>query len=143
MSHFTVAVFTKVGTEEDVARLLAPFEEREDWFEEGSRWDWWVIGGRWDGAIRGLVPIDDGRGGFNFGDKFHTLERNACAVPDMAPDYMPFAFVTPDGMWTERGRMGWWAQVDNEKEQEEWQQQWSTAKATFTDCIVVQVDCHV
>ena len=27
MSHFTVAVFTKPGTEEEVDRLLAPYQE--------------------------------------------------------------------------------------------------------------------
>ena len=27
MSHFTVAVFTKTGTEEEVDRLLAPYQE--------------------------------------------------------------------------------------------------------------------
>jgi len=29
---------------------------------------------------------------------------------------MPFAVVTPDGQWHEKGRMGWFGLVANEKE---------------------------
>lgn len=76
MSHFTVAVFTKYGTDEEIKKLLAPYDEQpedeqylefepdEDGIEydgyEGkgwlhnpnAKWDWWVIGGRWADMLK-------------------------------------------------------------------------------------------
>lgn len=78
MSHFTVGVFTKTDTEEEVRRLLFPykehdgdmpreyleFEEDEDadidaetgkrgwWYNPKTKWDWYSIGGRWSGLLR-------------------------------------------------------------------------------------------
>lgn len=84
MSHFTVAVFTKTGFEEEIERLLAPYDEQnEDYFEfetdedgdeiEGheekgwlynpnAKWDWWEIGGRWYGLLK-LLPGKTGKCG--------------------------------------------------------------------------------
>ncbi len=81
MSHFSVAVFTKNGTMEEVEKLLEPyqeadgkdsmdrkyleFEEDEDgsydeevgktgwWQNPNAKWDWYRIGGRW---ISMLIP---------------------------------------------------------------------------------------
>lgn len=52
-----------------------------------SQWDWWVIGGRWDGWLSpdNVIPVRD--------------------IPSGAP--MPFAVVTPDGLWYQRAQMGW------------------------------------
>lgn len=86
MSHFTVAVFTKHGTDEEIEKLLAPYDEQpedeqylefepdEDGVEcdgyEGkgwlnnpnAKWDWWVIGGRWADMLK-LNPGKEGRCG--------------------------------------------------------------------------------
>ncbi len=62
MSHFVTLVLTETGDEEEVARLLAPYDENGEWFADGSRWDWWVIGGRWNGwLIEDYDPIKDER----------------------------------------------------------------------------------
>jgi len=67
MTHFKVAVVLperfdnlsqKKDVLEEVTRLMAPFDENDEAFSEGSRWDWWVVGGRWDGSIRGLDWLD-------------------------------------------------------------------------------------
>jgi len=126
MSHFSVVVFTKTGKEDEVERLLAPYDENGEWFADGSRWDWWVIGGRWDGVLLGLEPID-GQNGFNFGGEFHTLVRNSAKPSAFSADFRPFAFVTPDGMWTESARMGWWATTSGDQDEEAWQLQWDQA----------------
>lgn len=79
MSHFTVAVITKTGNEQEVEQLLAPFQENnmgncpkqylkfnedEDydideetgkkgyWENPNAKWDWFVIGGRWSNLIK-------------------------------------------------------------------------------------------
>lgn len=42
--------------EDEVARLLAPYDENDGDNEDGKwdwngKWDWWVIGGRWTGVL--------------------------------------------------------------------------------------------
>lgn len=62
MSHFTCLVIVKPDSENpeaDAATLLAPYNENDEWFREGSRWDWWVVGGRWSGALTGYKPHMD------------------------------------------------------------------------------------
>ncbi|MGG5344003.1 hypothetical protein [Enterococcus sp. AZ192] len=79
MSHFTVAVITEKGTEQEVDKLLAPYQENnmgdcpqeylefnEDddcdideqtgkkgyWENPNRKWDWYKIGGRWSGLLK-------------------------------------------------------------------------------------------
>jgi hypothetical protein len=183
MSHFTVVVFTKdrkdpVG---DVTRLLAPFDENDEMFREGSFWDWWTVGGRWDGAMRGTEPetiqkqcymckgtgVRPG-GREQFGDRWFeqtggcnacggkgyieewandsndvVLARNSCDPKDIAQDFTPFGFVTPDGEYISNGTMGWWAQSSGGEDEEVWKQKWIEAKGVFQDTLAVLVDCHV
>lgn len=106
-----------------------------------SKWDWYVIGGRWDGVMCGLPEIDDGQGGFNFGDEYHTLERNYCRVDEVK--ITPFAIVTFDGTWIEKGAMGWWGIVTNEKDQQDWETQWERIKKAFGGYIAVSLDVHI
>ena len=97
--------------------------QRETTRNPDSKWDWWVIGGRWNGA---------------FGGKNETTvgEILACGV-------VPFAIVTPDG-WAERGEMGWFACVSNEKPPGEWEQ---AAKALLgrldPAAKAFVIDCHI
>ena len=79
MSHFSVAVVTNTGSEEEVERLLAPYQENnmgdcpeeylefiedEDadiddetgkrgyWENPNAKWDWYRIGGRASGLLK-------------------------------------------------------------------------------------------
>jgi len=55
----------------------------------------------------------------------------------------PFAFIK-DGQWIERGEMGWWACVSNEKDKDDWQQQFvDMFNALPDDTLVTVVDCHI
>lgn len=89
-----------------------------------SKWDWYEIGGRWDGWLNGIN---------------YKLLKDVCL--DDLP-HMPFAIVTSDGEWREKGEMGWFACVSNENA--DWQ---DIAKQTLLnedqDCIAVVVDCHI
>ena len=63
--HYCVLVFTeKLPNDEEMSRILAPFEEKEH--EDGTdlpifEWDWWQIGGRYGGLLK--LKMDDS---FNF-----------------------------------------------------------------------------
>lgn len=52
--------------------------------------------------------------------------------------------VVKDGEWFERGRMGWWGMVANEKSDVEWQQKVSELLANLDDdALLTVVDCHI
>lgn len=67
MSHFSCLVIlpksintkTIEAVEPTITRLLAPFDERDEWAREGSHWDWWSIGGRYTGHLDGYDPSKD------------------------------------------------------------------------------------
>lgn len=54
-----------------------------------------------------------------------------------------FAIVTPDGKWHERGEMGWFGIVTDEKEKISWEAEIIALTAEHKDCLAVCVDCHI
>lgn len=89
-----------------------------------SKWDWYQIGGRWSNSVPGdevkmsEIPIE----------KIET----------------PYAFVTPDGEWVERGEMGWFGVGSNEMDKDEWDAKFREYLKTLDkDIILTQVDCHI
>ena len=89
-----------------------------------SKWDWYQIGGRWSNSVPGdevkmsEIPIE----------KIET----------------PYAFVTPDGEWVERGEMGWFGVGSNEMDKDEWDVKFREYLKTLDkDIILTQVDCHI
>ena len=120
------------------------YEEIRSWYEDDmvddegnlyskynpkSKWDWYEIGGRWDGAL----VSKDGQG------------VNECYAGkiDWEKTDTPFAFITPDGEWHEKGKMGWWAIVSDEKEKDAWKEEFRKAVEEYGDCYVISVDCHI
>lgn len=88
-----------------------------------SKWDWFAIGGRWDGSLNG---------------------ENVAKVSEViAQKWYPFAIVTPDGEWHERGEMGWFGLAMNEKLNSEWNAEVDTILAKYPDHIATVVDCHI
>jgi len=116
-------------------------------YNPNSKWDWWVIGGRWDGVMCALDRIDDKGGGFNFGDKFHTEERNVCSIEDFKKDRenrIGFALVTPDGQWHEKGTMGWFGISHDDMAIQDWDNYVKKLLASMPlDYKVVGVDAHI
>jgi hypothetical protein len=151
MSHFFVCVIVPPETEhieDKVAELLAPYDENGEWSRNGSRWDWWVIGGRWDGELfteQELPRMDDGQGGFNFGEEFHQLKRNSRPVSQLNEDFSCRAIITPDGAWHEQSRMGWFgiSSDDSDEQQAKWLGEMRRLLAEHNACVAVGVDCHV
>ena len=101
-----------------------------------SKWDWYSVGGRWDGFLH----YKDTEPGF--------AETNEAYIHELDMDYLlehtPFCFVTEDGEWREKGEMGWWCSVSNEKSEETWKQQFiDYVKSLDANCLVTVVDFHI
>lgn len=89
-----------------------------------SKWDWYQIGGRWSNSI----PGDEVKMSDILIEKIET----------------PYAFITPDGEWVERGEMGWFGVGSNEMDKDEWDVKFREYLKTFDkDIILTQVDCHI
>lgn len=103
----------------------------EDWFgyrknEDGvygythnpdAKWDWYEIGNRWDGFILGKD------GGEHNVAPFNEVDWDKMFVPKDGEDWnrIPFCLVDTDGYWHEKGEMGWFACVSNEKDKDTWE----------------------
>ena len=91
-----------------------------------SKWDWYAIGGRWSG-------------------KMSKSGSDVVPVEDIKKDFVPFAIVDSSGVWHEKGNMGWFAIVVNEKDEEEWKKEVRKQIKLHLDekYISVLVDCHI
>lgn len=90
-----------------------------------SKWDWWQAGGRWNGLLCGRSSIRRGD------------------IVDVGEVVAPFA-VLSDGKWVERGTMGWWACVKDEKPQGEWDDMFRKILSELQpDRYITVVDCHI
>ena len=114
-----------------------------------SKWDWYRVGGRWDGDIQGKT-VESTDNGFNFDDGHESLKNNMTTVKDLIElikkdeQHAPFGILTSAKEWIERGEMGWWGVVSNEKEKNTWTEQViKVLEAENADDFVVGVDCHI
>jgi hypothetical protein len=119
----------------------------ETTYNPKSQWDWYRVGGRWDGLI--VNNRQYSQNGFNFSHVHETIKNNSLlldSLPDEIDDnWIPFAIVTPDGEWHEKGDMGWWGIVNDAKSN--WEQE---AKEIINKYrkgeikyMAVAVDCHI
>ena len=93
-------------------------------YNPNAKWDWYHVGGRW----RGRIP----------GDEVKMSEVN---IDKIDP---PYAFVTTDGEWVERGEMGWFGISSNEMNEDEWDAKFREYLKTLDkDIILTLVDCHI
>lgn len=94
-----------------------------------AKWDWYELGGRW----KNNLPLK--RGG-------HANDALWCEV-DVAKLEIPFA-VLKHGKWHEKGKMGWWAMVSNEKADDVWDKEVKQLVADIDpDTPVYIYDCHI
>jgi len=109
-------------------------------YNPNSKWDCWSYGGRWNGEIAGKPENDSS--GFNFGDEYRQFESNIARVSDfIATGKVPFALLTPDVKWYERGEMGWFGNVKDEKD--EWEDQAMSILKQYPEDKIVGIDCHI
>lgn len=112
-----------------------------------GKWTWFVIGGRWDGFLFGVdeMKVRESDNGYNFGSQHHNAQQNNRNTNDIPWDndqLIPYAFVTPDGKWYERGHMLMFGMRKNEMDQEAWNTFFREKIAEYPDHLVVTLDCH-
>lgn len=109
-------------------------------YNPDSKWDWYSVGGRWSGFLCTKEKDDEG----------NPIRVNQAQFKDIDWDYMlenniiPFNYVTEEGIWREKGEMGWWGMTTNEMEQDDWDDNFkSYLKLVEDDCLVTVVDFHI
>jgi len=105
-----------------------------------AKWDWYAIGNRWDGYIYGKDEKE-----------YNELAFDEIDWEKMFEDNIPFCLVDTNGDWHERGEMGWWACVSNEKDQDDWDEEVKEYVKHLTELpdeernaiVVYAVDFHI
>lgn len=113
-------------------------------YNPDSKWDWYRVGGRFDGLMTNNPQ--ESEGGFNFASKHETLANNSVPVQeliDSAEPFIPYALVTPEGEWIERGEMGWWGMSSGDKDKAVWDAQVIAIYQKFSSLDAVLLDCHI
>ena len=80
-----------------------------------AKWDWYSEGGRWGGFLINK------EGNNTDCDLLTEIDWDKMFRPDKdGYDRIPFCFVDTYGNWHEKGEMGWFAMVANEKKKVDW-----------------------
>lgn len=141
MSHFLTFVLVG-GVEADAAaradELLRPYFAPDGPYSLESpdaKCDGYVLGGRFDGQLFGappeynLTPAEfQARYGF---DKLKD-ENNVRRASEVPGGLVPYAVVTPEGVWFDCER----------KERAAWAAEVGALLRRYADCSVVAFDCH-
>jgi hypothetical protein len=129
-------------------------------YNPDSKWDWYTVGGRWNNSIK----LKEGKEFTNicmFGEIDFEPYPEDCYEDgedwlgnprkQLKEGYewhystkdMPFCLII-DGVWYEKGEMGWWGMTSNEKESGEWQGEVAELlKNIPADAEVYNVDFHI
>lgn len=93
-------------------------------------------------AVVALKAADQNRYGWEIDDKLaESLDNYLQIASDKA--LCTFA-VLHEGKWYERGEMGWWACVSNEKAEGEWEKEFAKLLDSLPDdALLTIVDCHI
>lgn len=126
-------------TDDECYEYEKSFYEKDMIDEEGnllttynpkSKWDWYVKGGRWDGGI--VTKKGD--------------SVNECLLKniDLEKTHAPFAIITTDGEWVEKGQMGWWGMTSDEMSDEDWNNKFREYVSSLKGNVrMTLVDCHI
>ena len=121
---------------EDWGYEIDEYENLLSTYNPESKWDWYSVGGRWNGFLH----YKDADPGFEKTNEAYIHELDM----DYLLEHIPFCFVTEDGEWREKGEMGWWGSVSNEKPEDSWKQQFvDYVKSLDESCLVTVVDFHI
>ena len=149
MSHYTIIVVVKgnmddlKSVEKSVSIALAPFREKGNDYNQNERWSHYSFGGRWDGMMTGKHEGFEGGKHHSFPDGT-VLKDNVCLVSNIAKDFIPYAVLTPDGIWCERGKVVGLGEVDGvEKDSDLWGKEVKAVLKKFRDKKYVSVLCDL
>lgn len=80
-----------------------------------AKWDWYAIGNRWDGYLIAKNGIN-----YNQLDFDDVDWEKMFAEDEDGWNRIPFCLVDADGVWHEKGEMGWFGMSFNDKEADVW-----------------------
>jgi len=104
------------------------------WVNPNAKWDWYELGGRWSGFFiqHNNEPTDQ------------TIKQNIDFDSMRKKDKLSTFAVLKDGVWYEKGEMGWWCSVTDEKPQEDWDIQFNKLLDEIKDDELLSLyDCHI
>lgn len=65
------------------------------------------------------------------------------SIIEKDPSKVPYSLVTPDGIWHQQGRMGWFGMSEDEVSDSDWEQEVKSYLAANPDTITVVCDLHI
>ena len=137
--------------------------KRETRYNPDSKWDWYSLGGRWFGywklklAAKKSINIKKFLGDPGTGDNKPLFDVDMARKKDIDFESMKeilrkqkegrsiatFA-VLMDGEWYERGNMGWWGMIANEKGKDVWEGEfWKLIEKLPPNTWLSVYDCHI
>jgi hypothetical protein len=129
----------KYPTEKDLATKYFGYRSIDGRFgymsNPHAKYDWYSEGGRWNGYFTNKEG--------------NTTNHDLLTEVDWEKTDIPFCFVDTDGRWIEKGEMGWFAIVSNEKKKDDWDAEFkayvqSLLADSQADTIeVIAVDFHI
>lgn len=154
--------------QEEIKDYLEHIEDGDTWCEvhsdgslwktsnEEAKWDWYQMGGRWRGRLKLKQPDDQHHlyDGWEFSEKNHGGEYNRlrkegycdqALVGEISnlEEIVTFAIVK-DGEWYEKGKMGWWGVVTDQKDEDVWKEEVKKLlQGLSDDTLLTILDCHI
>lgn len=138
-------------------------ELREDgsvWhvYNDEAKWDWYLMGGRYAGRLQ--LKDKTKKAPLYYPDRpllydkeeldyFRQLKAEGRCDQARVKDISNFSeiscfAVVKDGKWYERGKMGWWAIVTDDKTEEVWDAELKTLlEGLSPDTLLTMYDCHI
>lgn len=113
------------------------------WENPNAKWDWYSLGGRWSGMIKlkyGASGVVGCSGVFG-----NETGIDQAKIKDIANlDEISTFAVLKDGVWYEKGQMGWWGAVLNGKEEDKWKREFQKLlRGLHGETLISIYDCHI
>lgn len=94
-------------------------------------------------AVQAFAETEVAKNYFRSSAGDYLIDRDAFIRNAGTASYMTHA-VIKDGKWYERGEMGWWGTVHNEKERDAWVEEYAALLDGLPDDTLLSVyDCHI
>lgn len=153
--------------EAEIKDYLESIEDGETWCEvhsdgslwktsnENAKWDWYQMGGRYRGRLLLKQPDNNHPlyDGWQFADtdkgEYERLRKEGrcdqALVGEICNlDLIKTFAIVQAGEWYERGEMGWFGCVSNEKEKDVWEEEVKKLlEGLSDDTLLTILDCHI
>jgi len=140
---FTDNQLYEEGIKYEEPENLGPNGEVYSTYNPKSKWDWYSLGGRWSGLIKLKEGAEGIEGESGVGGNETGIDQAKKGDIANLDEIRTFA-VLKDGEWFERGSMGWWGMVSDEKPDEEWETQFKNLLDGLPDDTLISIyDCHI